>query len=310
MGMKWAVLSMTLFTAAMMAACGQTATGHRPYQSPAPHAAPAEGPYIYEHKARPSGTSGDSVKIIRLEHQNAEDVAKLLNGAYAKDASVTPGGVTPGGVTPGGVTPEKSLKGKVTVEPDTATNSIMITTDPANMDRVVELARELDVPGGSEARHERAAAFKDAYDAAGSPGFVVVAIRGGGEDGAALAIPTETAVEGTVAEVFTDAGARIIAVEPAKLAEIRASATIGALPADTGVVVRISYRTMNGSLLVKMTAISAGNMTAIAQVSNDYDLPSLDPEAGATAFMTLTARKLRGDIARKWEEKKPEQNPN
>jgi len=288
-----------------MSACGQTAAGRRPYTAPAPKAAPAEGPYIYEHKARPSapsGTSGDSVMIVRLERQKAEDVARFINDAYAADASVPPGGVTPGGITP-----EESLKGKVSVEANAATNSIIITTEPAYMDRVVKLARELDISGGSAARGERAAMFKDAYDAAGSPGFVVVAINASGEEGAAPAILTETAVEDVVAEVLIDAGARIIAVEPAKLAELRASETIGALPAEAQVLVRISYQRAGERLLVKMTAIHAADMTAIAQVSNDYRLPSLDPGAGAKAFMTLTARKLRGDIARKWEEKEPGQ---
>lgn len=87
--------------------------------------------------------AGDTTLVYYLQHAEATEMSAVLNGIYgggtaraaAKGKKRTP--VSPGGVS--------NLAGRVAIDSDERTNSLVITTSPANFEIIQRLIRKLDI---------------------------------------------------------------------------------------------------------------------------------------------------------------------
>jgi general secretion pathway protein D len=85
-------------------------------------------------------TSSGKVNVYYLEHADAADVAKVLEG-------VVKGSTTPTApATPGAGAPQQSPfeGGKITITPDKATNSLVVMASPTDYQNIIQVVQKLD----------------------------------------------------------------------------------------------------------------------------------------------------------------------
>jgi type II secretory pathway component GspD/PulD (secretin) len=124
----WIILPVALL--AVAAGCAPAFRGPAPTMRQAPQAAAAEERANDGHQTR---VAENPTKAVKLHNREAAEMADELNALYSTGDSAAP---------PGG------LQGKVKVDADPGSNSVIITTDPIYMERVVKLVKELDAEEG------------------------------------------------------------------------------------------------------------------------------------------------------------------
>ncbi len=76
----------------------------------------------------------DTTLVYYLENAEASEIAAILNSIYGAGAGKKEGGSA-----------LSNLAGRVSIDPDTRTNSLVITTSPSNFDTIQRLIKKLDI---------------------------------------------------------------------------------------------------------------------------------------------------------------------
>ena len=231
----WIVLPVALLAAA--AGCAPAFRGPAPTMRQAPQRAAAEE----------RANDGHEMKVVKLHNREAAEMADELNALYSTGDSAAPPG---------------SLQGKVKVDADPGSNSVIITTDPIYMERVVKLVKEIDAKEGDFAASGKG--FAEAYQGAGRPAFLVLASRDPQEPGRPQ---PEIAVEETIESALSARGARQADVDAARLAQLRSSGKSEGLPDSVGVLVEANYFDSGERFSLRMKAIDVRDSAIIGQVA-------------------------------------------
>jgi hypothetical protein len=272
---RWIVLSAALL--AVAAGCAPAFRGPAPTMRQAPHRAAAEERANGGHEAR---VAENPTKAVKLHNREAAEMADELNALYGAGSSEAPAG---------------SLQGKVKVDAAPGSNSVIITTEPIYMERVVKLVKELDAEEGNLATSGKG--FAEAYQGVGRPAFLVLANRQREETSQSL---PESTVEETIGSLASSRGARLAELDAARLAELRGSEKAEGLPDSVGVLVKADYYEAGGRFFVTMKATDVHDSVVIGQVARDCEYGGGDGKAVVNAFIRSTTAKLLGEMANYW----------